>query len=386
MTDRSPVGSHRIEPGDVYLYAHANGAILEMTTDERSRLVTLAEAEAIVHGCHQAGHRVFTAQEDTLIARMAIATLDATGVPLLTVADAARPQHWPNGSTALIEAAAVGNDRILDDLVERGVELDQVDDSGSTALHHAAANGNLHALEALVAGGAEIDRVNVMGLTPHMLANATRQADAARQLSAVGGATLGADRVVSFGRSNDPSLFFWALLPLAMLAAAVPFLWPVSVVDGLVLLAALSGWAVLSPPLAFWTGGAPRRLDGTVLTLRSLTMGLRRVDLTEATGAAVGGAGTRRGNRRPQWLLIGHPEGHPVTARTLSRLLVSGEEIEAFGGRMDRVVVVPLAAAKGHEVVLAVGNVLTGIGVDLSASLRAELVLARKRAGQLPAG
>lgn len=375
-----------MEPGDVYIYAHANGAILDLGIDGRSRLVPLAEAQAIVEGCHQAGHQVFAAQEDTPVARAAMATLEATGVPLVGFAGAERPHHWSDGTNALIEAAAFGNDRILDDLIGRDVEIDRVDDSGSTALHHAAANGSLHAIDALLSAGARVDPTNAMGLTPFMLAKATHHPDAARQLGALGGATSGSSRAVGFGRSHDPSLFFWALLPLITLASAVPFLWPLSLVDALVLMGMLAGWAVLSPPLAFWAGGAPRRLDGTILTLRSLTLSRRQIDLTGATGAAVGGMGNRRGNRRPQWLIIGHPDGHRVSARTLGRLMIPAEAIENLEGQMDRVVVVPLAAAKGHEVVLEIGNVLTGLGVEMSGDMRAELVLARKRAGQLPSG
>ena len=59
---------------------------------------------------------------------------------------------------------------------------------------------------------------------------------------------------------------------------------------------------------------------------------------------------------------------------------VPAAELDAVAGRMGRVVVVPMAGGRHREVVLAVGNVLSGLGVDLSPGLRAQLARAREEA------
>ena len=70
--------------------------------------------------------------------------------------DAAPPQTWNAGATALMEAASNGSQRILDDLIARGATIGERDESGSSALHHAANKGEVAAIESLVAAGAAL--------------------------------------------------------------------------------------------------------------------------------------------------------------------------------------------------------------------------------------
>ena len=65
-------------------------------------------------------------------------------------------------------------------------------------------------------------------------------------------------------------------------------------------------------------------------------------------------------------------------ARVLKRLNVPPPEIEGVAQHLDRVIVVPVGATKGDEVVVPVGNVLSGRGILQSTSLRRQLAAARK--------
>lgn len=384
MTARPSSGAlPPLADGDVYVYLHGNGAIFVRYGDGRSMLVPLDELLSVATGCHAAGHRVVAAWDSTPIALDVVQRLRAAGLPVVE-ADVTQPPHtWNEGTDALIEAAAVGTDHLLDDLIARGADIHHQDDSGSTALHHAAANGNLHAVDALVAAGADRDLVNRQGFTPHMLAMACRQQEAAQRLETVGadpspGATT-AVSTVSFSGSHYGTVYVW-LVPLVLVGALIGFLWPLNLVGWLGVAAYVVAYGVVVPPLAFWAGGVPRRLDGTSLTLRRVTGSTRTVDLADVTLAGAGGSVSRMTFMGARWLLLAHPEGHPVSRRTLRRLLVPSGELDAFAQRADRVIVVPLDGKNRDEVMVPVGNALSVRGVDLSASLRAQLARARQDA------
>lgn len=68
-----------------------------------------------------------------------------------------------------------------------------------------------------------------------------------------------------------------------------------------------------------------------------------------------------------------------MTERTLERLHVPEVDRAAFAGRAPAIVVVPLAGGLDHEVLVAIGDVLSGLGVDLSSLLRAQLANARPK-------
>ena len=366
-----------LEPGDVYLYAHDNGAIYVLGSDGRSQLSPLAEALSVVGGCHAAGHRVMAARDDGSIAAAVLEQIGERGVPVVPFAPARPPHSWDSGTDALIEAAAVGSDHILDDLIERGADVHHRDDSGSTALHHAAAHGNLHAIDALVAAGADRDAPNLDGFTPLGLALATRETAGAQRLTDLGARSAASEGTVVFGRGHSGTLYWRLLAPLAMLVTAGAFLWPLSIVDALVLAAALTGYVLLAPPLAFWAGGAPRRLDGPVLTLAGLFGRSRRVDLEAVTAAAIGGSSSRSSALGARWLVLAHPAGQRVSRRGLRRLAIPTDELDDVAGAVERAVVVTLDGVHRDEVIRTVGNLLSSRGVDLSTSLRRQLTAAR---------
>lgn len=365
--------------GDVYLFAHANGAISLRYADGRSMLVPLDEAVAVAEGCHAAGSEVVVGWEDVPIAATAIGRIREAGVPLDVFDLAAPPQAWPDGTDALIEAAAHGSDRVLDDLLVRGADPHHRDVSGSTALHHAAANGSVHAVGALVAAGAEVDAVNGQGFTPLHLARACREPEAVTRLVELGAdpsAPTDADGPVRFSHAHAGTAYVW-LLPAAFVVAAAVGFWPLTPLGAAALVAFAAAVAGIAPPRAFWAGGIPRQLDGTVLSVRAPFGRTRTIDLADVTVAGIGGSTGRAARLGARWLLLGHPDGVPVTRRSLRRLLVPAADLDALAERLDRAVVVPIAGGRTAEVLRPVGNALSGLGVDLSASLRAQLERAR---------
>jgi hypothetical protein len=370
--DPPPLGSR-----DIYVYALGNGALFLLEADGAGGLLPLAEVLAMAEARHAVGGKVLVGWDDTPIATGAVAALRARGIPLVVRPDEPVPRSWHEGTDALMEAAAGCADALLDDLVARGADVHHRDVSGSTALHHAAAHGNLHAIRALVSVGADRDLANRDGLTPLEVARATRQEAAARLLVELGAEVDVADgRPVQFRGSHAWSMWYLALLPIPMLITAVAFLWPLSVVDAVVVAAVATAYLWLSPPRVFWAGGVPRALAGDRLFVRTLAGRRRMVDLADVTAAALAGAGRARayGGRT---LLLAHPDGHTADARQLRNLGLPRQEADAIADRFERVVVVPISGAHREEVILAVGNRLSGLGVDLSANLRHQLAAAR---------
>jgi len=369
--------------GDVYVYAHGNGAIHVAYGDGRSLLAPLGEAVAIAEGCAAAGCTVLVAADDAPLAADAVAALHDAGVSLTPFAAAGPPQTWGDGTDALMEAASLGSDRILEDLLARGADVHRRDASGSTALHHAAANGSSRAIAALAAAGAAVDAPNDQGFTPLMLATSCRQLAAADQLAALGadpGRTPGGPAATAFPPGNRMVVLVWAV-PLLFVLVAVPAFWPLTPFGAVLALAYVVAYLAILPPRAFWRAGVPVRLEGTDLVVRPALRGPARViDLRAVETAGMGGSLGPSAWMGARWILLGHPDGVPVTRRGLRRLVVPRGELDALAARVDRVVVVPVSGGRTDEVIVPVGNLLSARGVDLSASLRQQLESGRRRA------
>jgi hypothetical protein len=383
VTDATPSAAlPPLNPGEVYVYSHGNGAIFVKHAEGRSMLAPLPEVVALAERCRADGVAVVGAWDDTPVARAVIDRLRATGVELLPFAASQPPHFWGSGTTALMEAAANGSDRILDDLLARGVDLGATDDSGSTALHHAAANGNLHAIDALVAAGADVGRANAEGFTAHMLAVACRETAAANRLLELGATvTTGPDTRITFSLAHFATFAVW-LIPLVFVVVLVVALWPLRPLVAAGIAAYVAMVAAVLPPRPFWSGGAPRAMEGTTLVLRGVTGRRRTIDLHDVTLLGMGGSTSRVAHGSARWLLLAHPDGAPATKRTLRKLLVADREVEALADRLQRVVVVVLAGFRTDEVIRPVSAVLRGLDVDVSASAAALAASARAAAQQ----
>ena len=89
-------------------------------------------------------------------------------------------------STTLMAAAYAGNDRITEDLVGRGSNLETKDIAGYTALMYACNKGNDRIAKTLLSAGADPNARAADNSTPLMFAAQHGHADIVRQLIAAG--------------------------------------------------------------------------------------------------------------------------------------------------------------------------------------------------------
>lgn len=71
-----------------------------------------------------------------------------------------------DGSTPLFAAAFMGNDRIADLLMDRYADVKKIATDGTTALHAAAAGGNRRIVQKLFDKWADVNAVTHAGITP----------------------------------------------------------------------------------------------------------------------------------------------------------------------------------------------------------------------------
>lgn len=366
-----------LAPGELFAYAHDNGAIFLLEADGRSRLVPLPELLDILAAAHAAGARVFAGSQGGPFAVAVLDAVAARGVPVVEFVPSQPPHTWGNGADAMIEAAGDGADRILDDLIDRGLPVDHRDVSGATALHHAAVHGNLHAISALVAAGADVDARNDAGVTPHAFARSNGHPEAEALLVTLG-ASLGEPSAPVRFRGHAAAYFVNALAPfvaLAFLTAVLWFLHPVAAVVGFAALVAVG--RRYGPTTAFRRGGFPTELDGRTLTIRGLR-GARAIDLATVTCAALGGGTASGATLGARWILLATPDGAPADRSVLERLNFPPAELDAAADRFPRVDVVALAGGSGRdEVIRLVGEQFSARRTDLTASFVAQLAHAR---------
>lgn len=74
-------------------------------------------------------------------------------------------------------AAAWGFEDVLDDLIDDGADVDEMDGQGETPLHKAVRLGNTEAARALIEHGANINAADSLGMTPLHWAALTGNAD-----------------------------------------------------------------------------------------------------------------------------------------------------------------------------------------------------------------
>jgi len=102
--------------------------------------------------------------------------LEAAAMALLKFVDRSPQEHFASiaevdsfasdsGRTVFHFGAALGFERFLQELVARGVDIDQPDNTGCTALHFAALFGHNNCTRLLLLEGADADIVNAEGDT-----------------------------------------------------------------------------------------------------------------------------------------------------------------------------------------------------------------------------
>ncbi|KAK0906033.1 hypothetical protein LTR91_016967 [Friedmanniomyces endolithicus] len=92
--------------------------------------------------------------------------IDAARLLLKHGARVSRRSISGNGLLPLHQAAVTGQSAMCELLVERGAQVDGLDDEGSTALHYASASGSCAVVQVLLRGGADVTLKQKHGLTP----------------------------------------------------------------------------------------------------------------------------------------------------------------------------------------------------------------------------
>lgn len=364
-----------MSPGDLYVYAHGNGAVFSYFQawkgDDIATITPLDEVLKAIAEIPVHGGQVFLGQDDAPLARDTVDRLRAAGVPLVDFVPARPPNEWHQGTTALMEAAAAGNEEVVRDLIARGAPVEQRDVSGATALHHAASKGRTAMVGLLIDGGAQPTSVTKPGLTPYDVAVASGHDDTAAHLRHHGSESAAQD--VERFRWQFGGMHIYLLSPVVavgMLALIRPLTG--GILFAVAFLAFLG--AVNWPPGAFWAGGTPRELTGTTLVVRRWSLRKQPIDLTRVTWAGLGGGPSRN---RGRYLVLAHPDGRTLSARGKRRLMLPEEDLPSLSDPEMRFLVVPLGGGTVNRVVLPVGNLLSARKVPLSASMTRQLNQAR---------
>lgn len=101
--------------------------------------------------------------------------------------------HSPEASKLFVYAAAEGEKRVVDGMLQRGIRPDVRDASGNTALHMAAGAGQLEMATLLVERQAPVNAINLYGDSPLAFASANHHGDVQKLLEQHGGKVIQGD-------------------------------------------------------------------------------------------------------------------------------------------------------------------------------------------------
>ena len=74
--------------------------------------------------------------------------------------------HWPEGDSCLHIAALRGNKRVVEILLDAGLDINEKGDMGNTPLHYAKSHGTPEVVDLLIKRGADVNVVNEFGRKP----------------------------------------------------------------------------------------------------------------------------------------------------------------------------------------------------------------------------
>ncbi len=366
-----------METGDIYVYAHGNGGIFMLRAEkygEISDLVSSNTMRGAVAAAQEQGSRVFLGRDHSQYADAVVRMVEDAG-PVLPFHPGSPPLIWREGTSALTQAAATGEVEMLEDLVGRGIPIDDGDDHGARPLHHAAARGQVAAIRRLLALGADPTLTNRTGDTPLDMARKANKPESAKVLQGDSQATTQTQTTTNPAQATAPGSgehrfgyagmvvlnlqFLLMVFPTAVLVLMAVVgelnIWMLLFFVGLILLPLI----VVPLPLS-WRRSTPVRLEGTVLHLRNWLGAARTLDIAQARIAGLTGRPTPN---RPRSLLLAHPEGRSIPVEKLERLGTPGEEAVEY--HSQPIVELILSAGMLDKVVRATGPLMRSSGVRL---------------------
>lgn len=266
-----------VEGPDLYLYLHPDGVLSVTSSDGRVQQLPLPAVIDAVHAAQDDDGTVWVSGPDSPLGLGALDAILETGpVPLQPWSATAPPVRWPNGANGFLAAARYGQDHILDDLCDRGVDVGWRDDDGNSALHYAAYGKNEHAVERLLRAGADVTQRNDEGHTPEMISLA-QATDSITRLFHDRSGHLGATRQRFRNGHWLPRAVgapAYAVVTAATITAAAAGVLPAvaaAMVLAVLVLVGLHSWRTTPPGLV----ASAFAIDGARLTL--LRAGFRRV-------------------------------------------------------------------------------------------------------------
>jgi ankyrin repeat protein len=122
----------------------------------------------------------------TTIARNTLNLIKAYSLPMVFAAEPHPDTRRERNCTTLMLVAYAGNETKVQDLIERGSDLEAIDTAGYTALMYACNDGRDRIVDILLAAGANPNARAADNSTPLMFAAQHGHADIVRQLIAAG--------------------------------------------------------------------------------------------------------------------------------------------------------------------------------------------------------
>jgi uncharacterized protein len=176
------------EPAPLYLHVADDGGLLLVDgASGRSSWVTAAEVARQVEGLAAAGGSLLlTRERGSVAATLVLVGIEQAGARIIEGREVHPDAHRVGGTTALMAAAYVGALELVDDLVDRGVDLDACDESGYTALMFAANGEQAEVVRVLLDAGADPDASDRFGNTVLMFAAQHGDTSAIKRLLAAG--------------------------------------------------------------------------------------------------------------------------------------------------------------------------------------------------------
>jgi Ankyrin repeats (many copies) len=156
----------------LYIHLADDGGILVIESETgRSMWIGLAELERRLNALRASSGSVLLSRETgSRLADPALAIVRRAGVPAVHSPEIHPDAARSGGATTLMSMAYMGAAELVQDLVQRGVELEAADEDGFTALMYAANAGQDQVVELLIRAGADVSHRDREGSTALMLA------------------------------------------------------------------------------------------------------------------------------------------------------------------------------------------------------------------------